>query len=1069
MSSTSTSTSSEALREQGNAAFRSSRWEEAARLYSEALEAVPSTSAAPSTEEEKHLAALYSNWAAARIQLYQLDLALLDTAATYALERDWSRARAREAEAFSRMSTFEEARASYATATSLAEDDSTRSRYMSASALCLRDLQQQRKLDSLFSEAEASLAFAERYGEYVKGCGKPDEEGMVSAETAVYAWEGCEKALREMDEQLDVKESGEVEAATPSPVLDLAGAILTDTRGLHLPPGKSHELPLSEKLRLQLAWDAKVFEVEQSLKPNVVPREVIEAFDERVKKEGWAKVKPALAHFIRGSFVAAFIDEVQLRTEKAASQYRFVIGLLQEGQALWADVAEEEKGSTFRFTFERKVKQRLLETLAHGHFRTGDDEKYPLLEAQNLAEILMDECAREKAISDPVSTYAFQVQPIVAAGKAFAYSLRHRAILRENMLDFAAGYWLHPGMMKAAGKLYSTAGKLLPNDDPEKAVNLFNALAFDLRGGGLTVIALFERAAEAEAALVPPEKIFASSRFSSLSSLRFPDPFALIAVGPSSRQFDSRQLVRQVCTAARTHLSLHLPHIPSSAFETTLKPVPTVFRDKVPQGQSWETLVDEEVRQARSTSLDHLLPFPSFFFHPVSPSARCTMSAATLRQRKPDSRPDDVLASSDSEDEKETAVQGKEGSFEPWEVPNFTIKEILGAIPAHCFERSALRAGVNVVIDFTLITILGYCATYIDPNFNFQNGAILSGWPGFAAKWTLWNLYWLVAGWVFTGVWIMGHECGHQAFSPSKRINNTMGLFLHSFVLVPYHSWRISHAKHHAATGHATRDEVFVPRTKSFRDAKPTGKKIKVAGDMELDELLEDAPLYRLGWLLIQQLFGWPAYLIANASGQPWYPKFTNHFDPASLVFDKRHREQVLLSDAFLVGMLTLLTVFGHFMGGFSAVVKYYGIPYLYTNHWLVMITYLQHTDISLPHYSGRVWNFQRGALCTMDRNLLGPVGPYLMHGICETHVAHHISSKIPHYHAWEATEALKKFLGKHYHSTNESMFVSLWKNYKLCRYVDDEGDVLFYRDAYGRQYRKIAPEDIPSDSGVDM
>lgn len=27
---------------------------------------------------------------------------------------------------------------------------------------------------------------------------------------------------------------------------------------------------------------------------------------------------------------------------------------------------------------------------------------------------------------------------------------------------------------------------------------------------------------------------------------------------------------------------------------------------------------------------------------------------------------------------------------------------------------------------------------------------------------------------------------------------------------------------------------------------------------------------------------------------------------------------------------------------GFAALVKYYGIPYLAVNHWLVMITYLQ-------------------------------------------------------------------------------------------------------------------------------
>jgi hypothetical protein len=126
-------TPSQRLREEGNAAFRSSNWEEASRLYSEALEAAPSI---PTTDEEKeHLAALYSNRAAARISLFQFDLgafppfltfascahfepltALLDASAACALIPKWSRARVREAEAFHRLHAFEEARASCSSA-----------------------------------------------------------------------------------------------------------------------------------------------------------------------------------------------------------------------------------------------------------------------------------------------------------------------------------------------------------------------------------------------------------------------------------------------------------------------------------------------------------------------------------------------------------------------------------------------------------------------------------------------------------------------------------------------------------------------------------------------------------------------------------------------------------------------------------------------------------------------------------------------------------------------------------------------------------------------------------------
>lgn len=48
-------------------------------------------------------------------------------------------------------------------------------------------------------------------------------------------------------------------------------------------------------------------------------------------------------------------------------------------------------------------------------------------------------------------------------------------------------------------------------------------------------------------------------------------------------------------------------------------------------------------------------------------------------------------------------------------------------------------------------------------------------------------------------------------------------------------------------------------------------------------------------------------------------------------------------------------------------------------------------------------------------------------------------------------------------------MFVSLWKNYSSCRFVEDEGEVVFYKDAYGRASRSVVYPSIPSDSGVDV
>ena len=66
-----------------------------------------------------------------------------------------------------------------------------------------------------------------------------------------------------------------------------------------------------------------------------------------------------------------------------------------------------------------------------------------------------------------------------------------------------------------------------------------------------------------------------------------------------------------------------------------------------------------------------------------------------------------------------------------------------------------------------------------------------------------------------TGVWVLAHECGHQAFCDMEFVNNLMGTILHSLLLVPYHSWRISHGKHHNNTGSCDNDEVFAPSTRN--------------------------------------------------------------------------------------------------------------------------------------------------------------------------------------------------------------------------------------------------------------
>lgn len=125
-----------------------------------------------------------------------------------------------------------------------------------------------------------------------------------------------------------------------------------------------------------------------------------------------------------------------------------------------------------------------------------------------------------------------------------------------------------------------------------------------------------------------------------------------------------------------------------------------------------------------------------------------------------------------------------------------------------------------------------------------------------------------------------------------------------------------------------------------------------------------------------------------------------------------------------------------------------------------VAITFLQHTDPTLPHYEGHAWTFARGAAATIDREF-GFVGRHLLHGIIETHVLHHYISTIPFYHADEATEAIKPVMGQHYRSDTRDgpigFLKALWTSARWCQWVEpSEGakgegkGVLFFRNRNG-------------------
>ncbi|KAH8431975.1 uncharacterized protein LDX57_009622 [Aspergillus melleus] len=375
------------------------------------------------------------------------------------------------------------------------------------------------------------------------------------------------------------------------------------------------------------------------------------------------------------------------------------------------------------------------------------------------------------------------------------------------------------------------------------------------------------------------------------------------------------------------------------------------------------------------------------------------------------------------------------------------MKQIHDAIPAHCFRPSIARSMSYVMRDYLLLGSLVWAVYVYTPLI-----------PSVHLRAIVYGLYTVVAGMIMTGIWILAHEFGHGAFSRSKTLNSVVGFLLHSSLLVPYYSWKISYSHHHKSTGDLQRDTAYVPHSRIALGQDVDPHSISVA------ELTEDVPLVTLWHCLLFQLFGWPLYMLDNLSGQKAASGFPQHshywFGADSALYKESELHSIFLSD---VGVLLMSAVLFSTVQLFDlwTIFIFFGIPYLWLNQWIVTITYLQHSDGTLPHCTHSQWSFAGGA-ATIDRNfkLYGfDVDKHLFHGIVGTHVLHHLVSTIPFHDAYEATD-----MGKHYRADRATpLMTALFRNLRDCQFVEessgmDGSGVYMFRNLHGRG---VKPRDL--------
>ena len=364
-----------------------------------------------------------------------------------------------------------------------------------------------------------------------------------------------------------------------------------------------------------------------------------------------------------------------------------------------------------------------------------------------------------------------------------------------------------------------------------------------------------------------------------------------------------------------------------------------------------------------------------------------------------------------------SGLNGKALAIKMSDIPS--MKAITDAVPAHCFTRQTSTS-----------------LSYLFQSVAIQAAIIAIGItiPFTQSMIPVWIIYSLVSGTTAMGFWVIAHECGHGAFSNNRTLQTVIGYVLHSLLLVPYFSWQRSHSIHHRFTNHISDGETHVPLV-----IGGNGISEKSGGE---DEIALSSALgktrYGLMQLLLHLGFGWPAYLLTGSTGGPKYGK-TNHFWPrepfSKKLWPSNWAKKVWISDLGIVLVLIGLFILGFKYGIIPLLAMYIG-PLIVINSWLVIYTWLHHTDTDVPHLPNSDFSFLRGAFLSIDRPY-GRLFDFLHHQIGSSHVIHHIAPTIPHYHAKEATIAIKKAFPKVYLFNPVPIHKALWNIASNCIAVE--------------------------------
>ncbi|WP_078129664.1 fatty acid desaturase [Leptospira alexanderi] len=294
-------------------------------------------------------------------------------------------------------------------------------------------------------------------------------------------------------------------------------------------------------------------------------------------------------------------------------------------------------------------------------------------------------------------------------------------------------------------------------------------------------------------------------------------------------------------------------------------------------------------------------------------------------------------------------------------------------------------------------------------------------------NWYILPFLWFFAGMTIAALFIVGHDCAHEALFKSKFLQYWIGQIAMFPSLHAYNQWAYGHNRiHHGHTIKRQGDFVWHPVTTKEYAEFGIFKKL----------------MHRCFW----SVWGGGIYYMVEI----WFKGMVLFTAPLK---EAGRDKLIMLSFAFISSGLVFYFGASSSTGGFDVLaglwmfVKVCVVPFLVWNYFMGITVYVHHIHSEIPWKKKQEWTPFYGQMKGTINYHINPIINFFFHNIF-IHMPHHVHMKIPFYNLKRALNEIKTVFRDNV-LERDSILKDYFKSTSRCKVINSEtGKWMTYEEA---------------------